>query len=152
MSGQATGRVEIQRPLEEVFEFVANFENEVRWKPGVVLEMRRETETSGLGARYAEVLRAGAGTTTSHFTVTSFEPNRLVGFTSASGTSGIYAFATGGDATEVSFTVRPTPAGIRSRAGALVRQRTLRRRIEGELEQLRRLLEAEATRHRDPQH
>src|SRR5262249_46692755 len=49
MSGQATGRVEIQRPLEEVFEFVANFENEVRWKPGVVLEMRRETETSGLG-------------------------------------------------------------------------------------------------------
>src|SRR5262249_19366621 len=70
IAGQATGRVEIRRPLEDVFEFVANFENEVRWKPGVVLEMTRETEANGLGARYAEVLRAGAGTTTSHFTVT----------------------------------------------------------------------------------
>jgi len=123
MAGQATGRVEIRRPLEDVFELVATFENELRWKPGVVLEMTRETETSGLGARYAEVLRAGAGTTSSHFTVTSFEPNRLVGFTWASGTTGIYAFTAGGDATEVSFTIRPTPAGIRSRVGALVRKR-----------------------------
>jgi hypothetical protein len=108
--------------------------------------MTRETETSGLGARYAEVLRAGAGTTTSRFTVTSFEPNRLVGFTSVSGTTGIYAFTARGDTTEVSFTVRPTPTGIRSTVGALVRKRALRRHIEGELEQLRLLLEDGPTR------
>ena len=138
----ARGRVIVRRPLEEVFAFVADFENEPAWKPGLVHEVKRLSPTGpGVGTTYREVLSSGGERVALTFEVNAYEPNRRVGFiASGSGTVGVYEVEPVAEGTKLTFTVRPRRRGL-ARVLAPLRAYQARKRLDAELEGLRRLLE-----------
>lgn len=138
----ARGRVIVRRPLEEVFAFISDFENEPRWKPGLVHEVQRLSPSGhGVGTRYREVLSAGGKQVALTFEVMAYEPNRRVGFVaSGSGTIGIYEVEPVAGGTKLTFTVRPRRHGL-SRALEPLRAYQTKKRLQSELEGLRDLLE-----------
>jgi uncharacterized protein YndB with AHSA1/START domain len=71
--------VVIERPLEEVFAFVANRENDALWAP-VVTETRKTTEGPlDVGTTYEQAGRFLGRNLEMHFEVTEYEPNRKIG-------------------------------------------------------------------------
>ena len=77
--------VGVNRPDEEVFAFISDFENNPRWQSG----MQEATFTSqgplGVGSTYAQVAKFLGRRVESTFEVIDYEPNRLVKATSTSG-------------------------------------------------------------------
>jgi len=70
--------VVIERPLEEVFAFVANRENDAQWAP-VVTETRKTTEGPlDVGTTYEQAGRFLGRNVQMHFEVTEYEPNRKI--------------------------------------------------------------------------
>jgi uncharacterized protein YndB with AHSA1/START domain len=138
----AKGRVLVRRPPEDVFAFVADFENEPRWKPGLVHEVERVSPSGqAIGTRYREVLSAGGERVEQIFEVTEYEPNRRVGFVAeSSGTRGVYELEPVADGTMLTFTVRPRRSGL-AKVLEPLRARQARERVQRELERLRDLLE-----------
>ena len=71
--------VVIERPLEEVFAFVTNRENDAQWAP-VVTETRKTSEGPlGVGTTYEQAGRFLGRNVEMHFEVTEYEPNRKIG-------------------------------------------------------------------------
>jgi uncharacterized protein YndB with AHSA1/START domain len=142
----AKGRVIVRRPLEEVFAFVADFENEPRWKPGLVLEVERLSPSGqGVGTKYREVLSAAGERVEQTFEVTEYEPNLRIGFVAeASGTRGLYEVEPVAEGTMLTFTVRPRRSGL-SKVLEPLRARQAGERLQPELDRLRDLLERPAS-------
>jgi uncharacterized protein YndB with AHSA1/START domain len=138
----AKGRVLVRRPLEEVFAFVSDFENEPSWKPGLVHEVERLSPSGrGVGTRYREVLSAGGERVEQTFAVTDYEPNQRIGFVAeASGTRGLYEVEPDAEGTRLTFTVRPRRRGL-AKVLEPLRARRARASLQRELERLRELLE-----------
>jgi uncharacterized membrane protein len=132
----------IERPIEEVFEFVANFENEPRWKPDVVRTVERLSGSPmELGARYREISAPPGEQRETIFEVTESKLGERIAFQSSGGSRGAYTFERVGDATRVTFAV-DLPA--RALVGVIAAPRklsNLRRRIGAELVGLQRALE-----------
>ncbi|MGH9003982.1 MAG: SRPBCC family protein, partial [Acidimicrobiia bacterium] len=67
--------VSINRPVEEVWKFISNFENTTRWSRGV-LEARQTSEGPlGVGSTLQTVVRAFGRRRTASYLVTEYEPN-----------------------------------------------------------------------------
>jgi len=80
-----TGSVLIDRPREDVFAFVGNYENDPQWRSGV-LEMRHDPPGPvGLGLRTHEVMRLMGRTMTTEPEVVEYEPGRKTAFRKVSG-------------------------------------------------------------------
>ena len=66
--------IEIQKPLEEVFSFVADFENVPRWNYYVTAVRRLSPGPIAEGTRFAQQRK----TDRQQFTVTAYEPHRRI--------------------------------------------------------------------------
>ena len=66
--------VEIERPVAEVFAFMADPDNLPQWQSGL-LEVRRESGASGVGARHLEVRTMLGKRIEQTLEVTALEPN-----------------------------------------------------------------------------
>jgi hypothetical protein len=77
--------VVINRPPEEIFAYISNFENNPEWQSG----MQEATFTSegslGVGSTYAQVAKFLGRRIESTFEVIGYEPKRMVKATSTSG-------------------------------------------------------------------
>jgi carbon monoxide dehydrogenase subunit G len=74
MAGQFEGRAEIDRPVEEVFAFLANGENDPRFSPRV---QKMEQVTDGptaVGTVFASTVKDAGMTTKREFRISVFEP------------------------------------------------------------------------------
>ncbi len=78
MSGRFEGTVMIDRPIEEVFAFVANGENDPKFSPRV-LEIAKTTDgPPGVGTVYASTVKDAGMKTKREFRLTAFdEPTRI---------------------------------------------------------------------------
>ena len=78
MSGRFEGTVVIDRPIEEVFAFVANGENDPKFSPRV-LEIAKTTDgPPGVGTVYASTVKDAGMKTKREFRLTAFdEPTRI---------------------------------------------------------------------------
>src|SRR5437870_7365102 len=75
----ARHQVTIRRPLYEVFAFVADKENDPRWRPGVAEIERSSGE--GAGARYRQVIKGPGGRPIpAEFEIVQFEPGKRLAF------------------------------------------------------------------------
>lgn len=73
-------RIEIERPAEEVFAFVADQTNAPRWQDGLA-EVRRVTDAPiGVGSEHVFVRRFGGRRIESRNRFTRFEPGHFVEF------------------------------------------------------------------------
>ncbi|MEU0574721.1 SRPBCC family protein [Dermacoccus nishinomiyaensis] len=78
MSGQFEAIVEIQRPIEEVFAFLANGENDPKFSPRVIRIAKTTEGPTGVGTVYASTVKDAGLTTERQFRITGFQaPTRI---------------------------------------------------------------------------
>ena len=139
----ATQSVSINRPVGEVFAFVADGTDAMQWRPAVVDVAL--VSGKGTGAVYRQGVKGPGGRRiAADYEVTAFEPDRRIAFRAIAGPvrpSGEYRFDAVGDATTVTFTLEATLTGWK----ALLMGRAVQISIDGEmrtLDTLKRILES----------
>ena len=142
-----TQSVTINRPVEEVWDFIGSFENTTRWSRGV-LEARQTSDGSlGVGSTLQTVVKAFGRRRTADYLVTEYEPNHAFAFEVTSGPM----------TSRARYSVEPAGAGTRLTASgeaqatglykllAPVLVRTLERHSQDDLTNVKRILEAPVT-------
>ena len=119
--------IRVKRPLDEVFEFLVDGRNDVRWRYDVVESELVHGQPLAPGATYRQVMRPGGRELTGSHEVTSIDaPWRFDWRTTDPGPVGFaghYTFAQAGDATEVTMHVEMVPRGALRLLGPLLRGR-----------------------------
>ena len=95
---QASYAVTIERPIDQVFAFVANGEQGKRWRPSVLDIIKAGgTADRGVGTRYLQGVKGPMRRRISaDYDITVYEPNKLLEFQTVSGPArphGRYDFA-----------------------------------------------------------
>jgi carbon monoxide dehydrogenase subunit G len=81
---EAEHTVTVQRPIEEVFAFLADAENDRRWRTAV-LDIER-VSGDGVGTRYRQGVKGPMGRrVAADFEITEFTPPRTIGFRATAG-------------------------------------------------------------------
>jgi uncharacterized protein YndB with AHSA1/START domain len=80
---RVTASTHIERPIEEVFAFVANFENSPRWQSMVHESEKLSEGPIGPGARFREYAQAMGSKGWVTIEITEYEPNRRVDYKSS---------------------------------------------------------------------
>jgi carbon monoxide dehydrogenase subunit G len=84
MSGRFEGTAVIDRPIDEVFAFLADGENDPKFSPRV-LEIAKTTDgPPGVGTVYASTVRDAGMKTEREFKITEFEPPTRIRWTEVS--------------------------------------------------------------------
>ena len=139
----AQGSVSIDRPVSDVFAFVADGENAKQWRPGVLDVARVSGE--GLGAVYRQGVKwPGGRRIAADYEVTAFEPNERIAFRAIAGPvrpSGEYRFAADGTRTTVTFSLDAALSGWKALLMSRAVQSTMLSEV-GTLGGLKRILEA----------
>jgi uncharacterized membrane protein len=135
--------ISIRRPLADVFAFVADGENAMRWRPGVLDVSRRSGD--GLGAIYRQGVKGPGGRRiAADYEITAFEPDRRIAFRAIAGPvrpTGEYRFAPDGDGTTVSLGLDATLTGWKRLLMGRAVQSTMDSEVQN-LEALKSILEA----------
>ncbi|GGL54944.1 SRPBCC family protein [Sporolactobacillus putidus] len=108
--------VSINRPVNEVYDFILNGENNKFWRPSVI-EVKKETDESvAVGTKFIQSMKGPFGKKISgDYEITGCETNNNIAFKVVSGParpSGNYDFNDEGTSTKVTFTLSLTPTGI----------------------------------------
>jgi uncharacterized protein YndB with AHSA1/START domain len=142
---QFTKTVTIQRPIDEVFAYLSDAENDAKWRTNVK-EIKRVSggERSGVGTIYRQEVKGPFGTGfPADLRYTEFEPNRRLAFETIKGAvrpSAVLELAPlSTTATEVRFTMTWVPEGGIKVAAPLI-GRMLQRGINESYENLTRVL------------
>ncbi len=97
----------IAKPVDQVFAFVADGSNAMRWRPGV-LDFEHVSGT-GVGAAYRQGVRGPGGRRVdADYVITAFAPNRLIAFRATAGPVrpvGEYTFEDLGGSTRLTFSL-----------------------------------------------
>jgi len=139
----ARNSVRIGRPVAEVFAFLADGENELKWRPGVK-EMHREGGAPGVGTIYRQKLDGPMGRTIpGDVEITEFESDRAIGFRVIAGPvrpSGRYEVEPAeGDSTLVTFSLEATLSGLKKTMNGMI-QKTMDGEVAA-LANLKRVIE-----------
>lgn len=78
-------RVQINRPTDEIFLFISNFENNPRWQSGQLEARFTSDGPLGVGSTYEQVAKFLGRRVVSTFEVVEYEPGRKVKASSTSG-------------------------------------------------------------------
>ena len=143
---QATYSVTINRPVADVFAYVADGEKCKEWRPGV-LDIVRATGAmdGGIGTRYLQGVKGPMGRRIqADYEITVFEPDRRVEFQTVAGPArphGRYDFAATPDGgTNLTFSLDAELAGVRKMLMAGAVQKTMDAEVRT-LDNLKRNLE-----------
>jgi uncharacterized protein YndB with AHSA1/START domain len=111
---EAENTVEIARPVAEVFAFLADGENNPRWRSGV-LDICH-TSGNGEGAIYEQGIKGPFGRRVpADYEITRYEPERLIAFRAIAGPvrpEGSFVLEPTGGGTRVTFKLRFVPHGL----------------------------------------
>jgi len=141
-----TQSVTVDRPVQEVWDFISNFENTTRWSRGVLEARQTSDGPLGIGSTLQTVVKVFGRRRTAHYLVTEYEPNHAFAFEVTSGPM----------TSRARYSVKPAGAGTRLTASgeaeatglykllAPILIRVLKRHSEDDLANVKRLLEASA--------
>lgn len=83
-------QIDTTLPIEDAFDYVADFANSQEWDPGVERAERLPGSPDGVGARYSLAVRIGSRVAPMEYETTVFErPTRVVLVGSGSGVSAV---------------------------------------------------------------
>ena len=142
------GEINIHRPVEEVFAFVADERNEPRYNPRMVSAELTSGEPIGLGSRFRSELKTGRRTMPMLIEFTGFErPRRLASATHSSmmDTVGALTFEPTSDGTRMRWSWDVQPRGMLRVVPAIVGM-IGRRQEQSIWGNLKRLLESDSPR------
>lgn len=135
--------VSVKRPVSEVFGFVADGENAMRWRSGVLDVARQSGE--GLGAIYRQGVKGPGGRRiAADYEVTAFEPDHQIAFRAIAGPvrpTGEYRFTSEGGGTIVSLVLEATVTGWKRLVMGRVVQSTMESEVRN-LDTLKQILES----------
>jgi carbon monoxide dehydrogenase subunit G len=138
----AENSIVINRPRSDVFAFVANHENDVKWRPGVLDITRASGE--GQGAIYRQGLKGPLGRRIDgDFEVTAYQEGSLLAFRTLAGPvqpEGSYRFEDADSGTRVTFSLSANLRGPQKLLAPMVAQ-SMRNQV-GALTTLKRVLES----------
>jgi uncharacterized membrane protein len=134
----AENEVIINKPIDEVYQFLADGTNNTKWRPGVVSISLRSGASGTVGAEYAQLLKGPGGShIAGDYKITVASPSKELSFTVIAGparpTGGYYleAAQTG---TKVRFVLDLQPKGL-----ARLMDPIIARTMQNEVAQLTRL-------------
>jgi uncharacterized protein YndB with AHSA1/START domain len=133
--------VTIDRPLHEVFAFVADKGNDPRWRPGVA-EIEH-VSGEGAGATYRQVMSGPMGRKIpADFEITRYEIGKRIEFRTTAGPvrpNGSFAFVDDGGATRLTFALDAELEGAKKLMAPMVAA-SMRSEVEN-LDRLKQILE-----------
>ena len=139
-----TQSVTVDRPVEEVWDFISNFENTTRWSRGVLEARQTSDGPLGIGSTLQAVVRAFGRRRTADYLVTEYEPNRAFGFQVTSGpmtSRARYSVEPAGAGTRLTASGQAEATGLYRLVAPLL-VRTLKRHSQDDLTNVKRILEA----------
>ncbi|MBI4901155.1 MAG: SRPBCC family protein [Actinobacteria bacterium] len=123
----ASSWILIDRPVDTVFAFFGDAENDPRWRPGVVSIARHGDP--GVGATYSQQVAGPMGRpVAADIEVTAYEPGRRVAFVGTAGPvrpRGEYVFEPAGDGTKVTFSLSAELSAAKAILMASMVQKTM---------------------------
>ena len=143
---QHTASIFINRPVEEVFNFISDARNRLKYDPALV-DVRQTPESRvGIGTQIVEMRRMGGRSMEMPTEVVQYEPNRLIGFRSQPGdpsnASGSYTVEAVEGGTRLSLDFTTNPRGLYRLIAPLIAM-GLNRSIPKGLENIKKVLEGE---------
>jgi uncharacterized protein YndB with AHSA1/START domain len=134
--------ITINRPVDEVFTFLADGRNAKLWRSGVLdVDL---VSGAGLGARYSQGVRGPGGRRiAADYEVTEFEPNSRIAFRATAGPvrpTGSFTFEGMGTGTVLTFKLDAALGGLQKLLMGGAVQSTMNAEM-GALDRLRDLLE-----------
>jgi carbon monoxide dehydrogenase subunit G len=139
-----TQSVMVNRPVEEVWDFIGNFENTTRWSRGVLEARQTSDGPLGVGSTLQAVVKAFGRRRTADYLVTEYEPNHGFAFEVTSGpmtSRARYSVEPAEAGTRLTASGEAEPTGLYKLLAPLL-VRTVKRHSEADLANLKRLLEA----------
>jgi uncharacterized protein YndB with AHSA1/START domain len=139
--------VTIRRPVQDVFAFLADFENIPKWNDAIVETEKTSPGPVGVGTTYRQ-LRSIPTSSEEAFQVTAFEPTRHLEIHGEIGpfTATInYLLGPSDDGTRVTNTVVLQPASGGLRHLAPLAASRVKKAVAANLDALKQLLEAEGS-------
>jgi carbon monoxide dehydrogenase subunit G len=138
----AENSVTIARPPADVFAFLADAENDLKWRPGV-LDMTR-VSGEGVGTRYRQGVKGPMGRRVSaDIEITEHRPPEVIGFRALEGPvhpEGRYEISPANGGSRVHFSLAVETTGLKRLIGPMV-QKSMDREVAA-LDNLKRVLEA----------
>ena len=136
----------IDRPLEEVFAYVTDYRNDVHWRQGVTAMAVEPEESTRVGTRTKEVMRAYGRVLHTEAEITSFVQNQRSDFRAINGpmpVSGSRTVESRGKQTLFTYSIAGELDPFFSLIWPLMRK-SYQRQIAGDLQRLKQVLEAAA--------
>jgi uncharacterized protein YndB with AHSA1/START domain len=132
----------VERPPAEVFAFLADAENDAKWRPGVVDISR--VAGDGVGTRYRQGVKGPFGRRIpADIEITELRPNELIAFRAIEGPvrpRGRYELAPADRGTRVRFVLEAEITGVKKLMAPMI-QKQMTREV-GNLERLKNVLES----------
>ena len=139
---RASSEIVIDRPRDDVFAFLADPENDPRWRRGV-LELKR-VSGDGIGARYAQAVKGPGGRRISaDIEITELTPGQAIAFRTVTGPvrpRGRYLLDAADGGTRVRFELEADVNGLKRLIAPMV-QKTMKSEVS-QLDSLKRVIEA----------
>ena len=140
---QASYSVTINRPIEDVFAFIADGERCPEWRPGVIDIKRISGE--GVGTKYAQGVSGPMGRRiAADYEVTVFQPSSWLEFETTTGPArphGRYDLAAVAGGTSLTFSLDAQLTGLRKLVMGSMVQKTMDSEVRN-LDNVKRLLES----------
>jgi uncharacterized membrane protein len=135
--------VVINRPVEEVFDFVSNVENIVRWQTGALECSPISQGPSVVGAKSRYVREVLGNRVEAITEVTEYDPNRKIGFKTdvPLPIEGSYSFEIVEGGARFTFALQAEPTGMFKLAEGMI-TRTVQKQIEDDCNKLKDVLES----------
>jgi uncharacterized membrane protein len=138
----AENSIVIDRPRSDVFSFVAEHENDAKWRPGVLdIEL---ASGEGQGAVYTQGVQGPMGKRIdADFEVTAYQPDTLLAFRTVAGPvrpEGSYRFEDADGGTRVAFSLNANLRGAQKLMAPMV-GKSMRNQVAA-LDDLKRVLES----------
>ena len=138
----AENSIVVNRPRSDVFAFVADHENDPKWRPGV-LDIKRASG-EGQGAVYMQGVEGPMGKRVdADFEVTAYQPDTLIAFRTLAGPvrpEGSYRFEDADGGTRVTFSLNASLRGAQKLMAPMV-GKSMRKQVAA-LSDLKRVLES----------
>jgi uncharacterized membrane protein len=140
----AENEVEINKPVGEVYRFIADGLNNPKWRPGVV-SIELAAGTAGqVGADYKQVLKGPGGRNISgDYKITAAVQDKALSFVVTAGPArptGDFAVESAGNGAKVRFVLDFQPKGFAKLMGPMI-QKTMNGEV-GQLTSLKQVLES----------
>lgn len=135
--------LEIDRPSAEVFDFIADFENNPRWQGGMVSCRWTSDESGAVGATYIQEARFFGRRIDTHFRVTDYIAGQSISIESTQSTFPIQVTRSveplDSGRTRVTAHIRGQPTGVLKLFSGMVKKS-----VSKDYRNLKRLLESQA--------